>query len=157
MLMPAVKFIFPYLFSGEYLSASLVIPFAILAAALSGFSLFLGNIFYALHETKSSTLTSLISCAVNLAICYPCIRAFGISGASIAISVSFAFDAVLKSFSLRRKIGYRLPLKTLAISGASVFAGMLIYFYASPVLNLFWACGCLALFGFPLLKPFLNA
>ncbi len=156
MLMPAVKLVFPYLFTGEYLSASLVIPFAILAAALSGFSLFLGNIYYALHETKSSTLTSLISCVFNLAICYPCIRSFGISGASIAISVSFAFDALLKSISLHRKIGYRLPLKTLAISSASVCAGMLIYFYASAAVNLFWACGCLVLFGFPLLKPFLN-
>ena len=133
-----------------------MIPFAILAAALSGFSLFLGNIFYALHETRSSTLTSLVSCIVNLAVCYPCIRTFGISGASIAISVSFAFDAFLKSLALRRKIGYRIPLKTLAFSCAAVCAGMLIYFKASTALNLLWACGCLAFFGFPLLKPFLH-
>ena len=156
MLMPAVKLVFPYLFTGDYTEASPVIPFAILAAALSGFSLFLGNIFYALHETRSSTMTSLISCIVNLAVCYPCIRTFGISGASIAISISFAFDSSLKSLSLRKKIGYRIPFKTLAISCAAVCAGMLIYFKASVPLNLLWASVCLAFFGLPLLKPFLS-
>ncbi len=154
MLMPAIKLIFPYMFGGDYSGASLVIPFAILAAALSGFSLFLGNVFYALHETRAGTVTSLISCAVNLAVCIPFIQAFGISGASIAIAVTFAFDAVLKGIVLKRKIGYRVPWKTLALSAALVTVGILIYFRCSLAANLIWAAAYLLAFGYSVYRAF---
>jgi len=140
LILPALRVVFPFIIGTDFSGASFIIPSAIIAATLSGYSLFLNNIFYALHETRTSTVTSLCAGVFNLVICYPCIRAFGLSGASIAIAVSFLFDAVLKSIALRKKVGYTVPVRTLLVAVLITAVTCFIYDSFGAVANIVWFC-----------------
>lgn len=150
LILPGIRIIFPFFIGKDYSQASGVIPVAIAAAAISGLSLFLNNIFYALHETRAGTKLSLLSCVFNLAICYPCIKCFGLAGASIAIFLSFCLDSLLKGLSLSGKIGYRIPWDAFGISAVLVCLSCLIYFRGTVLINCLWlaagitVCGIIA-------------
>ncbi|MBQ8995373.1 MAG: polysaccharide biosynthesis C-terminal domain-containing protein [Oscillospiraceae bacterium] len=148
MILPALSIVFPYIIGADFSGASLIIPAAILAATLSGYSLFLNNIFYALHETKTGTATSLVSGAFNLIICYPCITRFHLAGASIAITCSFLLDSVLKSIFLKKKIGYTAPWSAILCAVAIVTLACAVYYFCGPVLNGIWLLICLAVSAF---------
>ena len=148
LILPGIRIIFPFFIGKDYSEASGIIPVAIIAAAVSGLSLFLNNIFYALHETGPCTKLSLLSCAFNLAICYPCIRYFGLSGASIAIFLSFCLDSLHKGSFLAKKIGYRIPWGTFVVSAILIALTCLIYSVCSVIINCIWLLAGLAACGF---------
>ena len=148
MILPGIRIIFPFFIGEAFSGASLIIPVAIIAAAISGLSLFLNNIFYAIHETNASTKLSLVSCIFNLVICYPCIKYFGMAGASIAIICSFFLDSVLKGWNLRKKIRYRILWPALAASVMLIAISCIVYFKGSVLVNCLWLLICLLSFSF---------
>ena len=148
MILPGIRIIFPFFIGEAFSDASMIIPVAIIAAAVSGLSLFINNIFYAIHETNASTKLSLLSCAFNLAICYPCIKHFGMAGASVAIICSFCLDSILKSWDLHKKIRYMVSWLALAASAVLTVISCIIYFRCSVLINCIWLIACLLSFGF---------
>ena len=148
VLLPFIRAMFPFIIGEAYSDASLIIPIAISAAAISGLSLFLNNIFYAIHETGASTKLSLVSCVFNLIICYPCIKQFGMVGASIAIICSFCFDFFLKSIFLSKKNQFRVYWAALIVSIMLILTSCIIYYKGSMIVNCLWLLACLIILGF---------
>jgi len=143
VILPCIRVIFPFIIGEAFSDASLVIPVAISAAAISGLSLFLNNIFYAIHETRASTKLSLISCAFNLIICYPCIKQFGMMGASIAIICSFCVDFILKSIHLNRKNHFHISYAAIIASIVLILVSSILYYNATLAVNCLWLLACL--------------
>ncbi len=151
LLLPCIRAIFPFIIGEAFSDASMIIPVTISAAAISGLSLFLNNIFYAIHETNASTKLSLISCVFNLVICYPCIKQFGMIGASIAIICSFGADFILKSIYLNRKNQFHISRIALLVSILLILVSCFVYYKSSLLVNCIWLVFCIiviACFGY---------
>ncbi len=147
LLLPLIKLVFPYLIGDDYADASLIIPLAVTAAAISGYSLFLGNIFYALGDTKTLLYTTLAGSALNLALCWPLIHFLGLNGANLSMIVSFAFVVVLRNVLLKKRIGFRAHGGTSLIALGGIAAASVVYYRLSVGLNMVFFAVCLILFG----------
>ena len=71
MLLPLLNLIFPILVKGDYTDALSLVPSFVVVAVVSAYSSFIGNIFYAIKDTKIISISTVISAITNLAICYP--------------------------------------------------------------------------------------
>ncbi len=53
VMLPVLRLIFPWFVKGDYTGAAAYIPLFILNALISGYSAFVGNLFYAIKDTKT--------------------------------------------------------------------------------------------------------
>lgn len=138
LLMPAIKIIFPILVNGDYSSARLMIPISLMAAAMSGFSTFVGNIFYAIKNTKIIFISTVVSCIVNLICVYPFIRLWGLNGANMSILLSFFINVIIRFFILRKEIGMQIRIKYYLLASGTVAISTFIYHNTGYLANVLW-------------------
>lgn len=138
LLMPAIKIIFPVLVNGDYSSASQMIPISLMAAAMSGFSTFVGNIFYAIKNTKIIFISTVVSCIVNLICVYPFIHLWGLNGANISILLSFFINVIIRYFILRKEIGIQMKIKYYLLVSGIVVLSTCIYHNTGYAFNVLW-------------------
>ena len=155
MLMPVIKVLFPILVNEQYSAARNMIPISLMAAAMSGFSTFVGNIFYAIKNTKIIFISTVVSCVINLLCAYPFITLWGLNGANMSILLSFTINVVLRYVILYKEIGLRCKwgyiIGVLLLTGISTN----IYYYLSIGYNVLWflSIGCvLVIFGIKYIK-----
>lgn len=116
LFLPAISLVFPFFVKGEYTDAMRLVPSFILVAIISAYSAFLGNIFYAIKDTKSITISTIISAVFNLAICYPTIKYFGGSGANIATILAFAVNIAYRAIVLNKKLKFSIRIHSIFLS-----------------------------------------
>lgn len=137
LLLPIVMIAFPYIVKGDYTSVSNTIPLFLIVAILSAFSTFIGNVFYAIKDTKTIFISMVISAVINLAICYPLIFVWKINGSNIAVAVGFLSNIIIRSIILKKKIGFKIDLHLLWYAFL-VIVGAFIYLFANKWINLLW-------------------
>lgn len=108
LALPVIKIIFPILVGKSYSSAENTIPLFLIIATVSAISTFIGNIFYAIKETKMIFFSMVISALVNLVLCYPLITFLGINGANISVLISFIVNILVRCVVLRKKISFTM-------------------------------------------------
>ena len=109
LALPLIKLAFPILVVGEgYSSAETTIPLFLVVASISAISTFIGNIFYAIKQTKMIFISMVISAVVNVVLCYPLIKQFHINGANVSVLISFIVNILVRCIVLRKKISFRL-------------------------------------------------
>jgi O-antigen/teichoic acid export membrane protein len=124
LTLPAIKAAFPILIGEAYRSAEITIPLFLTVAAVSAISTFIGNIFYAIKETRMIFISMVISAVTNVLLCYPLIRQYHINGANLSVLISFTVNILVRCVVLKKRIGFRLEkgiavmLLPLAISSA---------------------------------------
>lgn len=155
MLMPIIKILFPILVHEQYSEAGYMIPISLMAAAMSGFSTFVGNIFYAIKNTKIIFISTVVSCVINLVCVYPFIKQWGLNGANLSILLSFTINVVLRYVILHRKIG--LECRWIYMIGIIVLTCLStnIYYHLGKTYNILWLffMGCiLTIFGIKFIK-----
>lgn len=150
MILPFIKIVFPFLIKGDYTSADEIIPTFIIVAVISGYSAFIGNVFYAIKDTKIISISTIVAAITNLLICYPLIRAMGAFGTNIAIIIAFAVNIGIRAIILKRKIGFSICVKDLSISIAWIILSSMVYANAGILVNVgsFAVSAVLALFLF---------
>lgn len=111
LLLPIIKLIFPYLVKGNYTVAITLVPSFILVAIISSFSAFMENVFLALKDTKTLTLSTGIAALVNMALSYPMIKIFGATGVNIAIITAYFINIAVRTYALNKKIGFYLNIR----------------------------------------------
>ncbi len=125
LALPCIKVAFPILIGEAYRSAEITIPLFLTVAAVSAVSTFIGNIFYAIKETKTIFISMVISAVANVLLCYPLIKSLHINGANLSVLLSFTVNILVRCVVLRKKIGFRLDpgltamLLPLAVSSAA--------------------------------------
>ena len=108
LALPAIKIAFPILVGDAYSSSENTIPLFLVVAAVSAISTFIGNIFYAIKETRMIFISMVISAVVNVVLCYPLIMQFHINGANLSVLISFVINILVRCFVLRKRISFRL-------------------------------------------------
>ena len=108
LALPLIKIAFPILVGNAYRSAETTIPLFLVVAAISAISTFIGNIFYAIKETKMIFISMVISAIVNVVLCYPLIKQFNINGANLSVLISFIVNILVRCVVLRKRIFFRL-------------------------------------------------
>lgn len=115
LALPAIKIVFPILVGDAYSSAENTIPLFLVVAMISAVSTFIGNIFYAIKETKMIFISMVISALVNVALCYPLITYFHINGANLSVLISFVVNILIRCVVLGKRISFKLDKSILTL------------------------------------------
>lgn len=148
--LPVLRLLFPLLIKGDYIEAINYVPLFLVVAVVSGFSAFIGNIFYAIKSTKVISISTLVSGVVTVSASVPFIKLLGANGANIAVLVGFAVNIAIRFLLLKRKIKFKMPLVELMFCGVWITATTLVYTHANNIIScvLFIANGVIALIVF---------
>jgi O-antigen/teichoic acid export membrane protein len=138
LLLPVLNILFPALVDRAYNDAKGTIPLFLLVAMAGAYSTFIGNIFYALKDTKTIFRSMVISCFLNLALCYPLIRWLGLNGANIAIFLSFLLNITIRALILKKKIEFHIAIGTLLWIAVWISISIALYLFCNAVANALW-------------------
>lgn len=132
-LLPFFHITFPLLIGKSYADAYDTIPIFLIMAVLSACSTFVGNIFYAIKDTRSIFSSMIISSLCNILLCRFLVVRFGINGANASICISFALNIGIRYLILARRIAikhnrwhYLIPLIVISIATAVYTSKLLI-------------------------------
>ncbi len=115
IFIPIIKVIFPILVGDSYSSAENIIPLFLIVATVSAVSTFIGNIFYAIKETKMIFISMVISALINVGICYPLILHYHINGANVSILISFIVNIFVRCWVLNKRLGFAISKSVLIL------------------------------------------
>lgn len=148
--LPVLRILFPVIVKGDYVEAINYVPLFLVVAVASGYSAFIGNIFYAIKSTKVISISTFVSGIVTVTTSVPLIKLFGANGANMAVLSGFVVNIVIRFLLLNRKIKFKIPLKELLFCGCWIIATSLIYTQATTLISciLFVANTIIAFFIF---------
>jgi len=138
ILIPSFNILFDFFIHESYYPAKATIPMFIIVAILSSYSTFIGNIFYAIKDTKSIFYSMIVSSMVNLITCYPLIKILGINGANIAIAFSFIINILIRAKILNKRINFKLNNKGVIGYTILVIITSIVFSTDNIVINLVW-------------------
>lgn len=115
LALPVIKITFPLLVNEAYSNAENTIPLFLIVAMVSAVSTFIGNIFYAIKETRIIFISMVISAVVNVALCYPLITSLHINGANLSVLISFVINILVRCVVLHKRIAFRLDRSILYV------------------------------------------
>ena len=118
----------------SYLEAEPPLPLFIISAVISAISTFIGNIFYAIKETKTIFFSAIFSAAFCVLVGYPLTKEFFINGANLAICLSFLLNIIIRWIILRKKIGFKIGM-SFPLLLASLFVATIVYTYCNLATN----------------------
>lgn len=148
IILPALFFIAPLFVTGDYSGAISLLPLFILSSVISAFSSFLGTTFYAIKDTKSVLITTLLGTATNILLSYPVIKLLGPDGVNIATSIAFLVIIIVRIIILKRKIGFTINYKVVSFFVIAVLISCLSFKYADWKINGLLLIGGLIFFGY---------
>ena len=125
--LPALWIVFPVLVKGEYTQAINYVPLFLIVAVASGYSAFIGNVFYAIKSTKAISYSTLISGVVTVCLAVPLIKLLEANGANLAVLTGFTLNIIIRFVILKRKIDFSIPVKELLFVSAWMAATTFIY------------------------------
>ncbi len=102
---------FNIMVNDSYSGALETIPLFLFVGVISAISSFIGNVFYAIKDTKTIFVSTIIAATVNVALVYPMIKVFGINGANISACIGFLVGILLRCIILHKKIHFRFGWK----------------------------------------------
>lgn len=128
------------LFGRRWTSAGTVLPILALIIPLRGIALIATTVFYALNRPKQVAVGKTLEAVVFLAVLYPLIAAYGLTGAAWAGLIAYVVACVTRLVALNRIIPgissklLRISLSTLAAGGAGLLiASISLNFLTSPL------------------------
>jgi len=131
MLLPVINLFFPVLVKGDYTQALTLVPSFIVVAVISGYTAFIGNVFYAMKKTTVVTSTTIIAALFNLAVCYPLIKLLGGNGTNIATILAFVVSISVRTAILKKKINFSIRIKNILISAIWIIATIFTYYFGN--------------------------
>ncbi|MGX8833550.1 oligosaccharide flippase family protein [Amedibacillus sp. YH-ame6] len=147
LMIPCFSILFPLLIGENYVEAYATIPLFLIMAILSAFSTFIGNIFYAIKDTKSILTSMVVSCVCNLLLCRFLIASFGINGANLSICVSFVVNIIIRYFVLKKKIDIELKAWHYFIPCIMMLISSILYMTRSTIINCLYTMVLLIMLG----------
>lgn len=131
LLLPLVKLVFPFFVFGEYEDALAVVPLSLVVALVSGYSGFVGNIFYAIKETKTVGTSTVAAGVTAVAFSPGCITLFGANGVNVSVLIGFLANLAIRAVILRKKNGFSISPMACLLSACWVAGASATFF--SPI------------------------
>lgn len=136
MLLPAVAVLFPYMVNPKYASTFVLVPVALLLAAMRGYSNFLVNIFYAIDDNMMTFYALFVEAVVNTSLVVPLILVMGVQGALVSTTVAFTVGCAFMLWRLRVSIGARMRLRFPVMTIPLLLGSTYVYLFAGYAWNL---------------------
>ena len=108
ILLPLLRAAFPLLVRGGYGEALDIVPLALVVALVSGYSGFVGNVFYAIKKTRTITVSTVIAGVIAVGLSPLLIGSLGANGVNVAVLLGFVANLAVRAAVLRREVGFRL-------------------------------------------------
>ncbi|MGH9968917.1 MAG: lipopolysaccharide biosynthesis protein [Pyrinomonadaceae bacterium] len=128
------------LFGGRWTTAGTVLRILALSIPLRGLALIISTVFFSLNRHKQVAGGRVLEAIVFLAVLYPLITAFGLTGAAWAVVITYAFACVNRLVALNQIIPgissklFRTSLSISAAAGAGLLiAGVSLTLLTSPL------------------------
>lgn len=137
LMLPFIKIVFPVLVRSSYNAAYDTIPLFLITAVISAISTFIGNIFYAIKNTRIIFISMAISAVFNVVISYPLIKHFNLNGANLATTISFILNIAVRNKFLHNKIGFSLDYQIFIPFILAIIGGV-IYIYCDVLQNILY-------------------
>lgn len=128
MLLPALRLAFPLFVRGSYGDAMDIVPLALVVALVSGYSGFVGNVFYAIKKTKTITVSTIAAGLVAVALSPSMIFAFGANGVNLSVLIGFLVNLLIRAIVLKKEIGFSISVPTFILSCGWIVASCAAYF-----------------------------
>lgn len=138
LLIPVVLLIFPILVDASYEDAKNILPLFLVATTVNAFSNFIGNIFYAIKDTKNIFISSVISSILNVILCYPLVKILGLNGATLSMLISFTVNILIRYKILNKKIHLVIDWKTILGLCFLISLSSLLYATENILVNTIW-------------------
>ncbi len=100
----------------DFRSAWQYVPLLLVSAVFSAISSFYGSVYSALKKSKNNMMTTLTGAAVNVAVNFVCIRAFGVWGAVIGTVAAYTVVALSRIIDVQRFVKIRLKWFSFALN-----------------------------------------
>ena len=133
VVMPLCLWVFELMINESYYEAKATIPYFLLVGVLSAISSFIGNVFYAIKDTKTIFISTVISAIVNVIIAFPLVKIWGMNGANISAAIGFLINILIRCQILRKKIDFKYSWITFII--------LLMYFFVVANKFTLWTLG----------------
>ena len=133
--LPALRLVFPFLVKGDYTEAVVYIPLFLIVAVISGYSSFIGNIFYAIKNTKVISASTVVSGIVTVSCAVPYIKLLGANGTNVAILTGFALNVIIRFVLLKRIINFKIPVGEVVFITLWTLATSLVYIKADTLIS----------------------
>ena len=131
LLLPLVRLAFPFFVWGDYGEALGVVPLALVVALVSGYSGFVGNIFYAIKKTMIISISTLVAGLVAIGLSPLLINVLGANGVNAAVLTGFIVNLAIRAVVLRHEIGFKLCAKSLAFCSAWIALLCVAFWFGS--------------------------
>lgn len=144
LLLPIIYLAFPFLIAPDYNAAKVLIPINILATLASILYTFLGNIISTYKKNNVMFVSTLVACVVNIVCLHLLVGRYNVEAANIALLLGYCISDVMRVFTIKNIIPYRLNWKlylslcplvlwmiyaywnsSMASFGAGIFVGIL--------------------------------
>jgi len=147
ILMPMIHFIFPIMVNSNYISGMDIIPLFLISAALSGYSVFVGNHFHAIKNTKVIFISSAVSATFNMVSAPVLIKLFGLNGANLTTMLSFIINIIIRHYILAKIISFKTDFVAIGCISIIVFISSMIYIHCNTAINLIWFIVTIVIFA----------
>lgn len=124
------------LFHGEFFIAWKYVPPLLISVFSDALALFIGNIFYAVKDTKSRAFVTLIAAAVNTVLNFVLIYYFGCYGAAIATLIGYTCGFVLSAIIVKRYIKMKANLGRIVLTFLLLVVQMILAYFGNRYLYL---------------------
>lgn len=125
--LPILKVVFPIFVRGDYGEAIEYVPLFLIVAVASGYSAFVGNIFYAIKDTKIISISTVISGIITVVLAFPLIELWGANGTNIAVLIGFSVNIIIRFAILKKKIEFQIPFRPLVLCIAWILLSTVLY------------------------------
>ena len=127
-------FVSKIFYSGDFFVAWKYVPFLLLSVVFDSLALFLGNLFFAVKDTKTLSLCNIIGAIVNIALNLLLIPYFDAYGAAIATLISYFIIYILCIILIKRYIKLKLNKKTIVFNHILLLLQMILAIFGNKYL-----------------------
>ena len=99
------------MFSGDFFVAWKYVPPLVLSVTIDGLSLFLGNLFFAVKDTKARACATIFGAIVNTILNLLLIKQIGVYGAAIATIVGYLVGFIYSRIKIKKYINMNTNMK----------------------------------------------
>ena len=124
-------FISKLLYSGDFFIAWKYVPPLLVSVIFDSLALFIGNIYYAVKDTKTLSIANVIGAIINILLNIVLIKLIGAYGAAISTAISYFITFVLCFIYLKKYINMKTNSQVLFLGYILIVIQMIVAYFGN--------------------------
>lgn len=119
------------LYSGDFFVAWKYVPPLLVSVIFDSLALFIGNIYYAVKDTKTLSIANVTGAIINIVLNIILIKLIGAYGAAISTAISYFITFVMCFIFLKKYIKMKIDSKVLFLGYILIVAQMIVAYFGN--------------------------